>query len=87
LIMRQAKGRAVHGKVKAWQDNTILASELQMQGNGEQVTGAAGGHALYNTGAEARKTPMQTTGDTLVALGRSPHRPRRQGDDIDEARR
>ena len=70
LIMRQADKIALFtGKVKAWQDNnTVLASELQMQGNGDSVTARGGVRTtLYNTGAEARKTPMQTTSEQLVA--------------------
>ncbi|MGZ5474165.1 MAG: LPS export ABC transporter periplasmic protein LptC [Thermoanaerobaculia bacterium] len=70
LIMRQTDKIALFtGRVKAWQDNnTILANELQMQGNGETVTARGGVRTvLYNTGAEARKTPMQTTSDQLVA--------------------
>jgi LPS export ABC transporter protein LptC/lipopolysaccharide transport protein LptA len=70
LIMRQADKIALFtGKVKAWQDNnTILASELQMQGNGDQVIARGGVRTvLYNTGTEARKTPMQTTSDQLIA--------------------
>lgn len=70
LIMRQTDKIALFtGRVKAWQDNnTILANELQMQGNGETVTArGAVRTVLYNTGAEARKTPMQTTSEQLVA--------------------
>jgi len=70
LIMRQSDKIALFtGRVKAWQDNnTILASELQMQGNGDQVTARGGVRTvLYNTGTEARKAPMQTTSDQLVA--------------------
>ncbi|HEX6101045.1 MAG TPA: LptA/OstA family protein [Thermoanaerobaculia bacterium] len=70
LIMRQADKVALFtGRVKAWQDNnTILASELQMQGNGDSVTARGGVRTvLYNTGAEGRKTPVQTTSEQLVA--------------------
>ena len=70
LIMRQANKVALFtGRVKAWQENnTILASELQMQGNGETITARGGVRTLlYNTGAEARKTPMQSTSEQLVA--------------------
>ncbi|HVE69914.1 MAG TPA: LPS export ABC transporter periplasmic protein LptC [Thermoanaerobaculia bacterium] len=70
LIMRQANKVALFtGRVKAWQDNnTLLANELQMQGNGDTVTASGGVRTLlYNTGAEARKTPVQSTSDQLVA--------------------
>lgn len=70
LVMRQADKVALFtGRVKAWQDNnTILASELQMQGNGDSVTARGGVRTvLYNTGTEARKTPVQTTSEQLVA--------------------
>ena len=70
LVMRQAEKIALFtGRVKAWQDNnTLLASELQMQGSGESITARGGVRTvLYNTGAEARKTPVQTTSEQLVA--------------------
>lgn len=70
LIMRQTDKIALFtGRVKAWQDNnTILANELQMQGNGDTVTARGGVRTvLYNTGDEARTTPMQTTSEQLVA--------------------
>ncbi len=70
LIMRQTDKIALFtGRVKAWQDNnTILANELQMQGNGDSVTARGGVRTvLYNTGDEARTTPMQTTSEQLVA--------------------
>ncbi|HEX8409105.1 MAG TPA: LptA/OstA family protein, partial [Thermoanaerobaculia bacterium] len=70
LIMRQAT-KVAHftGHVKAWQDNnTLLASELQMQGNGDSVTARGGVRTLlYNTGADGRKTPVQSTSEQLVA--------------------
>ena len=70
LFMRQGDKTALFtGRVKAWQDNnTILANELQMQGNGETVTARGGVRTvLYNSGTEARKTPVQTTSEQLVA--------------------
>lgn len=70
LIMRQVNKIALFtGRVRAWQDNnTLLASELQMQGNGETVTARGGVRTLlYNTGGEARKTPVQSTSEQLVA--------------------
>lgn len=75
LLMRQAHKVAVFtGHVRAWQDNnTLLANELVMQGNGESVTARGGVRTLlYNTGTEARKTPVQTTSDQLIA--RKPER-------------
>ena len=70
LILRQANKVALFtGRVRAWQDNnTLLANELQMQGNGETVTARGGVRTLlYNTGSEARKTPVQSSSDQLVA--------------------
>jgi lipopolysaccharide export system protein LptA len=70
LVLRQASKIALFtGRVRAWQDNnTLLASELQMQGNGETVTARGGVRTLlYNTGAEARRTPVQSTSEQLVA--------------------
>lgn len=70
LILRQSEKIALFtGRVKAWQDsNTILASELQMQGNGESVTARGGVRTvLYNSGTDARKSPVQTTSEQLVA--------------------
>ena len=70
LILRQANKVAIFtGRVKAWQDNnTLLASELQMQGAGDSITARGGVRTLlYNTGTEQRKTPVQTTSDQLVA--------------------
>ncbi|HYI09679.1 MAG TPA: LPS export ABC transporter periplasmic protein LptC [Thermoanaerobaculia bacterium] len=71
LIMRQQQKIAVFtGNVKAWQDsNTILAHEMQVQGNGDSITARGNVRTLlYNTsGAEARKAPMQTTSDQLIA--------------------
>jgi lipopolysaccharide export system protein LptA len=70
LILRQANRVALFtGRVRAWQDNnTLLAGELQMQGNGDSVTARAGVRTLlYDTGGEARKTPVQSTSEQLVA--------------------
>lgn len=71
LIMRQAQ-KIAHftGNVKAWQDsNTILAQELQVQGNGDVITARGNVRSLlYNTSsAEPRKTPMQTVSEQLIA--------------------
>jgi lipopolysaccharide transport protein LptA/LPS export ABC transporter protein LptC len=70
LILRQTNKVAVFtGNVKAWQDNnTILANELQMQGNGEIVTARGNVRTiLYNTTADARKTPVKSESESLVA--------------------
>ena len=72
LVMRQAQKLAVfNGHVRAWQEtNTIFAAELQVQGQGDQVTARGGVRTiLYNTSSagEARKTPMISHSDTLVA--------------------
>jgi lipopolysaccharide transport protein LptA len=70
LLMRQATKTAVFsGNVRAWQENnTLLAQELQIQGNGQVVTARGGVRTiLYNAGAEARKTPVQSKSDQLVA--------------------
>lgn len=70
LVMRQASKIALFtGHVRAWQDdNTILAGELQVQGAGETITARGGVRTLlYNTGTEARKTPLQSTSEQLVA--------------------
>lgn len=70
LIMRQANKTAVFtGKVRAWQENnTLLANELQVQGNGEIVTARGNVRTLlYNTTAEARKTPVQSQSEQLIA--------------------
>ncbi|HEY3053153.1 MAG TPA: LPS export ABC transporter periplasmic protein LptC [Thermoanaerobaculia bacterium] len=70
LLMRQATKIAVFtGNVRAWQENnTLLAQELQIQGNGQIVTAHGGVRTiLYNAGAEARKTPVQSKSDQLVA--------------------
>jgi lipopolysaccharide export system protein LptA len=74
LVMRQAQKTAIFtGNVRAWQDtNTVFASELQVQGAGEQIAARGGVRTiLYNaaapTGAEPRKTPMLTHSDQLFA--------------------
>jgi LPS export ABC transporter protein LptC/lipopolysaccharide transport protein LptA len=70
LILRQTNKVAIFtGNVKAWQDsNTLLASELQMQGNGEIVTARGNVRTLlYNTTPDARKTPMTSESEQLVA--------------------
>jgi lipopolysaccharide transport protein LptA len=72
LVMRQASKLGVFtGNVRAWQDtNTLFANEMQVQGQGDQVTARGNVRTiLYNTsaGGEARKTPMVSRSDTLVA--------------------
>lgn len=70
LVLRQTNKVAVFtGNVKAWQDNnTLLAAELQMQGNGEIVTARGNVRTiLYNTSTEARKTPVKSVSEQLVA--------------------
>ncbi len=74
VTMRQATKIAVFsGNVRAWQDtNTVFAQELQVQGAGDQVTARGNVRTLlYNTStnatAEARKVPMQSKSDGLIA--------------------
>ena len=70
LVLRQANKIALFtGRVRAWQDNnTLLANELQMQGNGETITARGAVRTmLYNTGTEARKTPVRSSSEQLIA--------------------
>ena len=70
LIMRQATKIALFtGRVRAWQDtNTLIASELQVQGAGDTITARGGVRTLlYNSGTQARTTPVQSTSEQLVA--------------------
>lgn len=70
LLMRQANKLAVFtGNVRAWQvNNTLFAQELQVQGNGQVITArGAVRTVLYNAGADARKTPVLSRSDQLVA--------------------
>jgi lipopolysaccharide export system protein LptA len=74
VMMQQAtKVGIFSGHVRAWQEtNTIFAQELQVQGAGDQITARGNVRTLlYNTStnatAEARKVPMQSTSDVLVA--------------------
>jgi lipopolysaccharide transport protein LptA len=70
LFMRQAQ-KIAHftGNVKAWQEqNTLLAAEMQVQGSGDAVTARGNVRTLlYNTGETARKSPVQSTSEQLVA--------------------
>ncbi|HEX7828741.1 MAG TPA: LPS export ABC transporter periplasmic protein LptC [Thermoanaerobaculia bacterium] len=70
LFMRQANKVAVFtGHVRAWQDNnTVLANELQVTGNGDSIVARGNVRSmLYNTSTEARKSPVQSTSDQLIA--------------------
>ncbi len=74
VTMRQATKIAVFsGNVRAWQDtNTVFAQEMQVMGAGDQVTARGNVRTLlYNTStnatAEARKVPMQSKSDVLIA--------------------
>jgi lipopolysaccharide transport protein LptA len=70
LFMRQANRTAVFtGNVKAWQEtNTILTSELQVQGAGDGVVARGGVRTmLYNSSDPQRRTPVQSTSEQLVA--------------------
>ncbi len=74
VMMQQAtKVGVFSGHVRAWQEtNTIFAQELQVQGAGDQITARGNVRTLlYNTSTnaatEARKVPMQSTSDVLVA--------------------
>lgn len=70
LIMRQAQKIAQFtGNVRAWQENnTILANELLMQGSGDSVTAKGNVRTtLYNTSAEARKAPLKSFSEQLIA--------------------
>ncbi|HEX7706085.1 MAG TPA: LptA/OstA family protein, partial [Thermoanaerobaculia bacterium] len=69
LMMNQVAQTAhFTGNVKAWQDiNTILSRELQVQGNGEVITASGDVRSvLYNTGSEAKKTPVQSRSEQLI---------------------
>ena len=70
LIMRQAQKLAQFtGNVRAWQDNnTILSNELQMLGSGDSVTARGNVRTtLYNTSADARKAPIKSFSEQLIA--------------------
>jgi lipopolysaccharide transport protein LptA/LPS export ABC transporter protein LptC len=71
LNMRQAQ-KIAHftGNVRAWQEtNTILSQELLVQGAGDSITARGNVRTLlYNTSTDAaRKTPMQSTSEQLIA--------------------
>jgi LPS export ABC transporter protein LptC/lipopolysaccharide transport protein LptA len=70
VSMRQATKTAVFtGSVRAWQDtNTLFAQELQVLGNGDQITARGGVRTLlYNAGSETRKVPILSRSDGLMA--------------------
>ncbi len=70
LLMRQTNKVAIFtGHVRAWQDNnTVLSNELQVSGNGDAIIARGNVRSLlYNTGSEARKTPVQSTSEQLIA--------------------
>jgi len=70
LITRQAtKTASFTGNVRAWQENnTLLAQEMQVLGSGDTILARGNVRTLlYNTTAEARTTPVQTTSDQLTA--------------------
>jgi lipopolysaccharide export system protein LptA len=74
VTMRQGTKTGVFsGNVRAWQEtNTVFAQEMQVQGAGDQVTARGNVRTLlYNTStsatAQARKVPMQSTSDVLIA--------------------
>lgn len=70
LLMRQASRVAIFsGRVRAWQDrNTLLANELQLQGNGDSITARGNVRTmLYNTTGEARQVPVQSSSEQLLA--------------------
>ena len=70
LLMRQVNRVAVFtGNVRAWQDtNTILANELQVTGAGDNVTARGNVRTmLYNSADPARRTPVQSTSEQLIA--------------------
>ena len=70
LLMRQANKTAVFsGNVRAWQDtNTIFAQELQVTGAGDSLLARGNVRTiLYNTGGEARKSPLNARSDQMLA--------------------
>jgi lipopolysaccharide transport protein LptA/LPS export ABC transporter protein LptC len=71
LNMRQTQ-KIAHftGNVRAWQEtNTMLAQEMLVQGAGDSITARGNVRTLlYNTSTDAaRKTPMQSTSEQLIA--------------------
>jgi len=74
VSMRQANKTAMFsGNVRAWQDtNTMFAQEMQVQGAGDSITARGNVRTLLfntsgNPAAEARKVPMKSRSEQLVA--------------------
>lgn len=71
LFMRQSEGVAQFtGNVRAWQNtNTLLANELQVQGQGSVVSARGNVKTvLYNTDQETQKpVPMTSRSEQLIA--------------------
>ena len=69
LLMRQSPDTAAFsGNVRAWQDtNTLFAADLQIQGDGLITARGNVRTVLYNTGTEARKVPMRSMSEQLIA--------------------
>lgn len=57
------------GNVRAWQDlNTLFASELRVEGNGDVLFAKGGVRALlYNARDKTKPTPIQARSETLTA--------------------
>lgn len=70
LFMRQTDRSAVFtGNVRAWQEtNTIVSNELHVQGAGDALSARGNVRTmLYNSADPARRTPVQSTSEQLVA--------------------
>jgi lipopolysaccharide export system protein LptA len=71
VTMTQVTKRAIFsGNVRAWQEtNTMFAQELQVQGQGDQISARGDVRTtLYNAaGGDQRKTPVLSRSDNLVA--------------------
>jgi len=74
VTMRQSTKTAMFsGNVRAWQEtNTLFANEMQVQGAGDTITARGNVRTiLFNTSgsptAEARKVPMKSRSEQLVA--------------------
>ena len=70
LVMRQANNTAsFSGNVRAWQDtNTLFAAELQLESTTQTITARGNVRTtLYNVEAQARKTPVRSKSEQLVA--------------------
>ena len=74
VTMRQANKTAMFsGNVRAWQENnTMFAQEMQVQGAGDTITARGNVRTLLfntsgNPAAEARKVPMKSRSETMIA--------------------